>query len=527
MITVSNLSLIFSDKKLFENINVKFTKGNCYGVIGANGSGKTTFLKVLSGEMESSTGNIIVEKGKRLVVLRQDHFKYDEFSIIDTVMMGHTRLYEIMIEKDKLYSKPDFNEEDGILAAGLEGEFEELDGWNAEYHAQILLKGLGVEVKDLNIKMKETKSSDKVKILLAQALFGSPDILLLDEPTNHLDFHAISWLENFLIDYDNTVIVVSHDRHFLNKVCTHTFDIDRETGRLYVGNYDFWRESSELMLKLQNDSNKKKEQRIKELEAFVARFSANASKSKQATSRKRSLEKIELEEITASSRRYPFINFDIEKHLGKELLRVSGLTKIVEGVKILDNISFTVNSKEKAVILSKDDTAVTMLLEILSGNMDYDSGSITWGPTVNTDYLPINHESFFNGNDLNLIDWLKEYSKDQTETFIRGFLGRMLFNGDQALKKVKVLSGGEKMRCMFSKLMLSGANCLILDQPTNHLDLEAIQSLNEGLVKYKSSLIFTSHDHKFINTIADKIIDITDQGVTQKNMEFDQYLEEN
>jgi len=526
MITATNISLIFSDKKLFKDINVKFTKGNCYGIIGANGSGKSTFLKILSGDLESTTGDVIVEKGKRLAVLKQDHFAYNEYSILETVIMGHTRLHEITAEKERLYSKVDFNEEDGLEVAELEAEFEELDGWNVEYNVQVLLNGLGVEEKNIEAKMADIKSSDKVKILLAQALFGNPDILLLDEPTNHLDFNAISWLENFLIDYDNTVIVVSHDRHFLNKVCTHIFDIDRETGRLYVGNYDFWQKSSELMLKLINDSNKKKEQRIAELEAFVARFSANASKSKQATSRKKSLEKIQLEDITASSRKYPFINFSVERPLGRELLTVTGLTKTIDGIKILDDISFTINSGEKAVILSKNDLAATTLFEILSGNMEPDCGTIKWGTTVTTDYLALNNESFFNDNNLNLIDWLKQYSVDKTNTFIRGFLGRMLFSGDQTLKQVKVLSGGEKMRCMFSKLMLSGANCLLLDQPTNHLDLESIQSLNDGLVKYTGSILFSSHDYEFISTVADKVIEITPKGVFQKSIKFDEYLED-
>jgi ATPase subunit of ABC transporter with duplicated ATPase domains len=465
MITANNISLIFSDKKLFNDINVKFTKGNCYGVIGANGSGKSTFLKILSGDLDSTTGDIIIEKGKRLAVLKQDHFAYNEYSILETVIMGHTRLYEIIKEKERLYSKADFNDEDGLLAAELEAEFEELDGWNAEYNVQLLLNGLGVEEKNIETKMADIKSSDKVKILLAQALFNNPDILLLDEPTNHLDFNAINWLENFLIDYDNTIIVVSHDRHFLNKVCTHIFDIDRETGKLYVGNYDFWQKSSELMLKLMNDSNKKKEERIKELEAFIARFSANASKSKQATSRKKSLEKIELDNITPSSRKYPFINFAIEKPLGKELLTVNGLSKTINGVKILNDINFSMNGREKAVILSKNDLAASTLLQILSGNMEPDTGTIKWGSTVITDYLGLNNEVFFKDCNLNLIDWLKQYSYDKTNTFIRGFLGRMLFSGDQPLKEIKVLSGGEKMRCMFSKLMLSGANCLLLDQP--------------------------------------------------------------
>ncbi len=526
MITATNISLIFSDKKLFKDINVKFLKGNCYGVIGANGSGKSTFLKIMSGDLEPTTGEIIIEKGKRLAVLKQDHFAYNEYSIIETVIMGHKRLYEIIKEKERLYCKADFNEEDGLIVAELEAEFEELDGWNAEYNVQVLLNGLGVEEKNIETKMADIKSGDKVKILLAQALFGNPDILLLDEPTNHLDFKAINWLENFLIDYDNTVIVVSHDRHFLNKVCTHIFDIDRETGKLYVGNYDFWQKSSELMLKLVNDSNKKKEQRISELEAFIARFSANASKSKQATSRKKSLEKIELENITASSRKYPFINFSIEKSLGKELLTVTGLTKTIDGIKVLDNINFSVMAEEKAVILSKNDVVVTTLLEILSGNMEPDSGSIKWGSTVVKDYLALNNEDFFKNNNLNLIEWLMQFSADKTNSFIRGLLGRMLFSGDQPLKEVKVLSGGEKVRCMFSKLMLSGANCLLLDQPTNHLDLESIQALNDGLVKYKGSILFSSHDHEFIGTIANKIIEITPKGVFQKNIKFDEYLED-
>lgn len=526
MITATNISLMFSDKKLFKDINVKFITGNCYGVIGANGSGKSAFLRILSGDLEPTTGDVIVEKGKRLAVLKQDHFAYNEYSILETVIIGHTRLHEITIEKEKLYSKPDFNDADGLAVAELEAEFEELDGWNVEYNVHMLLNGLGVEEKNLETKMMDIKASDKVKILLAQALFGNPDILLLDEPTNHLDFNAIRWLENFLIDYDNTVIVVSHDRHFLNKVCTHIFDIDREKGTLYVGNYDFWKTSSELMLKLTNDSNKKKEQKIAELEEFIARFSANASKSKQATSRKNTLEKIELEDITPSSRKYPFINFSVEKKLGKELLNVTNLTKTIDGVKILDDISFSVNADEKVVILSKNDIVASTLLEILSGNIEPDSGIIKWGPTVVTDYLALNNESFFKDNDLNLIDWLKQYSDDKTNSFIRGFLGRMLFSGDQTLKQVKVLSGGEKMRCMFSKLMLSGANCLLLDQPTNHLDLESIQSLNDGLVKYSGALLFSSHDHEFIGTIANKIIEITPKGVFQKKITFDEYLED-
>jgi len=523
MITCTNLGLVFSDKKLFEDINVKFTAGNCYGVIGGNGAGKSTFLKLLSGLKDSTSGHVSIDKGKRLAFLKQDHFEYEEFKVLDTVIMGHKRLFEIMQEKDALYLKENFSEEDGIKASELEMEFAELDGWNAEVDAEMLLQGLGLS-KDLYQKqMKDILGGEKVKVLLAQALFGNPDILLLDEPTNHLDFKAIKWLENFLMDYENTVITVSHDRHFLNKVCTHIFDIDRATGKLYVGNYDFWHQSSKLALRLIKDANKKKEEKIKELEAFVARFSANASKSKQATSRKKALEKIQIDQITPSSRRYPFIGFDIERKPGKELLEVTNLNKTIDGIEVLKNVTFSLNPFDKAVLLGSD-LQKTTLLQILSGEMEADSGEIKWGVTVEKGYLPANNDAYFKDNDTNLIDWLREYSSDPHEAFIRGFLGRMLFGGDEPLKKVKVLSGGEKMRCMFSKLMLTNANTLLVDQPTNHLDLESIQAVNEGLIAYKGSIVFTSHDQEFINTIANKVVEITDNGVLAIEMNFEDYL---
>jgi len=523
MITCNNLGLVFSDKKLFEEINVKFTAGNCYGVIGGNGAGKSTFLKLLSGEKDSTSGNVSIEKGKRLAFLKQDHFEYENVKVLDAVIMGHKRLYEIMVEKDELYLKEDFSEEDGLKASDLEMEFAELDGWNAEPDAEMLLQGLGVDKSVYQKQMKDILGADKVKVLLAQALFGNPDILLLDEPTNHLDFKAIKWLENFLMDYESTVITVSHDRHFLNKVCTHIFDIDRATGKLYVGNYDFWHQSSQLALRLVKDANKKKEEKIKELEAFVARFSANASKSKQATSRKKALDKIQVDSITPSSRRYPFIGFDIQRKPGKELLEVSNLSKTIDGVKVLNNVSFILNPFDKAILLGTD-LQKTTLLKILSGEIEADEGSFKWGVTVEHSYLPANNDEYFKNNDDSLIEWLREYSSDPHEAFIRGFLGRMLFSGDEPLKKVNVLSGGEKMRCMFSKLMLSNANTLLIDQPTNHLDLESIQAVNEGLIAYKGSIIFTSHDQEFINTIANKVVELTENGALALEMNFEDYL---
>jgi ATPase subunit of ABC transporter with duplicated ATPase domains len=524
MITVSDVSLNFSDKKLFEDINVKFLPGNCYGVIGANGAGKSTFLKILSGDIDSNKGNVYIEPGQRMAVLKQNHYEFEDYYVLDTVIMGYPKLYDTMKSREELYSKSEFTEEDGIKAGDLEAEFAEMNGWEAEYNAQKLLSSLGVDKDYYDKKMSELPEKDKVKVLLAQALFGDPDILLMDEPTNGLDFKAISWLEEFLIDYDKLVIVVSHDRHFLNKVCTHMLDVDYNTAKLYPGNYDFWYQSSQLALQQAKDSNKKKEQKIKELEDFIARFSANASKSKQATSRKKSLEKIELEEIKPSSRKYPFIGFTLNRDLGKDVLTVEGLTKTIDDKKVINNISFTLNRGDKVILLGYDDVAKTTLLKILAGEIKPDKGTIKWGQTVEYDYFPSDNSKYFENNDLNLIEWLAQYSKDTSEIFLRGFLGRMLFSGEQPLKTVKVLSGGEKVRCMFSKLMLSGANLLLLDHPTNHLDLESIQAVNDGLVAYKGCLIFTSHDHSFIETIANKVIEITNTGTFVKDMTFNEYL---
>jgi len=524
MITVSNLDLIFPDKKIFEDVNLQFTSGNCYGVIGANGAGKSTFLKILSGEKESTKGNVIIEKGNRMAVLKQDHFEYDQYSVIETVIMGHKRLFNIMQEKEVLYDKEPFTDKDGLHLANLEAEFAEIDGWNAESDAEKLLNGLAVPKKVFKKKMSEVLGKDKVKVLLAQALFGNPNILLLDEPTNHLDFKAIKWLENFLLDYDQTVITVSHDRHFLNKVCTHTVDIDYSKVKLYSGNYDFWRESSQLMKKLMLDSNKKKEEKIKSLQAFIARFSANASKSSQATSRKKSLDKINLEDIVPSSRRYPFVGFDIARNLGKDVLEVTNLSASYKGEKVFNNVSFILNRGDKVAITGKSDLARTLLLKVLAGLVEPDSGTIKWGQTVIKANLPADNTEFFKDNDLNLIEWLRQYSKDPADSYLRGFLGRMLFSGDEPLKKVKYLSGGEKMRCMFSRLMLSEANTLIIDQPTNHLDLEAIQSVNQGLKDYKGSLLLSSHDHSLLATVTNKVVEIFENGAYVFEGPFDEYL---
>lgn len=526
MIQVTNLGLRFSDRKLFDEVNMKFTPGNCYGVIGANGAGKSTFLKILSGDIEPTEGEVFITPGERLAVLKQDHFEFDEYSVMDTVIMGHKRLYDIMKEKDALYMKEDFSEADGMRAAELEGEFAELDGWDAESNAEKLLNGLGVDSNLFQKKMADVHSGDKVKILLAQSLFGSPDNLLLDEPTNHLDFRAISWLEEFLINYDKTMIVVSHDRHFLNKVCTHMVDIDFSKAKMFVGNYDFWYESSQLMLRLMKDQNKKKEERVKELQDFIARFSSNASKAKQATSRKKTLEKINIEDIQPSSRRYPFVGFTPEREAGKDILAVEGITKVVDGVKVLDNVSFTVNKGDKIVFLSRNDLAKTLLFKILMGEEEADSGTFKWGVTTSQAYLPKDNTEFFEGIEYNLVDWLRQYSEEKTETFIRGFLGKMLFSGDEPLKKCNVLSGGEKVRCMFSKLMLSKANVLLLDEPTNHLDLESIEAVNNGLIAFKGTMLFTSHDHKFIETISNRVIEITPSGLFDKEIEFDDFLED-
>ena len=525
MLQVNNLSLKFNTRVLFENVNLKFEKGNCYGVIGANGAGKSTFLKVLSGEIDSTTGEVVMSKGERMSVLKQDHNAYDEYKVLDTVIMGNTKLYSIMKEKDALYSKEDFTEADGIKAGELEAEFADLNGWNAESDAAILLSGLGIDVSYHEKLMKDLSGAEKVKVLLASALFGDPDILILDEPTNYLDIEAKVWLEEFLLNFDNTVIVVSHDRHFLNKVCTHMLDIDYGKITLFIGNYDFWYESSQLILKQMKDSNKKKEEKIKELKDFIARFSANASKSKQATSRKKSLEKIELEEMKASSRRYPYINFEVERPLGKDVLELKGISKTIDGEVVLKNMNLTINTNDKVGFVGTNELAITTLFKIITGELEPDSGEVKWGTTVKYDYFPKNHDKFFDNN-YDLIDWLRQFSKEQEEPFIRGFLGRMLFSGDEALKKVKVLSGGEKVRCMMSKLMLSGANVLVMDDPTNHLDIESITSLNKGMENFKGALLFSSHDHELLSTVANRIIEFKEDGkYIDKMMNYDEYLE--
>lgn len=526
MIAVNGVGLRYGDKKLFEDVNLKFTPGNCYGVIGANGAGKSTFLKILSGDVEPNEGDVSITPGERLAVLKQDHFEFDEFAVLNTVIMGHKRLYEIMQEKDALYMKEDFSEEDGIKASELEGEFAELDGWDAEVSAEKLLMGLGI-TKDLHSKtMKELEGGEKVKVLLAQSLFGTPDILLLDEPTNHLDFRAITWLEEFLINYQNTVIVVSHDRHFLNKVCTHMVDIDFGKIKLVVGNYDFWYESSQLALRLMKDQNKKKEEKMKELQNFIARFSSNASKAKQATARKKMLDKISLDDIQPSSRRYPFVGFTPDREAGKEILTVDGISKTISGEKILDNVSFTVNKEDKIIFLSRNEQAKTLLFEILMGEVEPDEGTFKWGITTTQSHLPKDNANYFEDMDLSLVDWLRQYSTEKDETFVRGFLGKMLFSGEEPLKNCTVLSGGEKVRCMFSRLMLSGANVLLLDEPTNHLDLESIQAVNNGLVAFKGTMLFTSHDHKFVETIANRVIELTPNGTFDKVTTFDEFLED-
>ncbi|ABS22286.1 ABC-F family ATP-binding cassette domain-containing protein [Bacillus cytotoxicus] len=526
MITVSNVSLRFADRKLFEDVNIKFTPGNCYGLIGANGAGKSTFLKILSGEIEPTTGDVHITPGERLAVLKQNHFEYEEFPVLETVIMGHTRLYEVMQEKNAIYMKEDFSDEDGMRAAELEGEFAELNGWEAESEAAILLKGLGIGEELHDKKMSELTGAEKVKVLLAQALFGQPDVLLLDEPTNHLDLKAIQWLENFLMNFENTVIVVSHDRHFLNKVCTHMADLDFGKIQLYVGNYDFWYESSQLALKLTQDANKKKEEKIKELQNFIARFSSNASKAKQATSRKKLLDKITLDDIKPSSRRYPFVGFTPEREVGNDLLTVEGLSKTIDGEKVLDNVYFTLNKGDKVAFIGRNDIAMTTLFKILMGEMEPDSGSFKWGVTTSQSYFPRDNSAYFENSEYNLVEWLRQFSpQDESESFLRGFLGRMLFSGEEVKKNVSVLSGGEKVRCMLSKMMLSGANVLVLDDPTNHLDLESITALNNGLIAFKGTILFTSHDHQFVQTIANRIIEVTPNGVIDKETTYDEYLE--
>ncbi|MFB9762409.1 MULTISPECIES: ABC-F family ATP-binding cassette domain-containing protein [Bacillaceae] len=526
MIQVSNVSLRYGDRKLFDDVNIKFTPGNCYGLIGANGAGKSTFLKILSGEIEANTGDVIITPGERLAVLKQNHFEYEEVEVLKTVIMGHTRLWKVSQEKDAIYMKENFTDEDGMRAAELEGEFAELNGWEAESDAAILLKGLGIG-EDLHYKkMAELSGAEKVKVLLAQALFGKPDILLLDEPTNHLDMKAVRWLEDFLLNFENTVIVVSHDRHFLNKVCTHMADLDFSRIQIYVGNYDFWYESSQLALKIGQDANKKKEEKIKELQAFIARFSSNASKAKQATSRKKLLDKITLDDIRPSSRRYPFVGFTPNREVGNDLLRVEGLTKTIDGEKVLDNVSFTVNKGDKIAFVGRSEIAHTTLFKILSGEMEPDAGSYKWGVTTSQAYFPRDNSAYFENSELNLVEWLRQFSpEDESESFLRGFLGRMLFSGEEVLKKASVLSGGEKVRCMLSKMMLSGANVLLFDDPTNHLDLESITALNNGLISFKGTMLFTSHDHQFVQTIANRVIEITPNGIMDKQTTFDEYLE--
>ena len=524
MISANNITLRVGKKALFEDVNIKFTEGNCYGLIGANGAGKSTFLKILSGQLEPTNGDVVITPGQRLSFLQQDHFKYDAYTVLDTVIMGNKRLYEIMKEKDAIYAKADFTDEDGIRASELEGEFAEMNGWEAESDAATLLNGLGIETDLHYSQMADLTGSQKVKVLLAQALFGNPDILLLDEPTNHLDLPAIEWLEEFLINFDNTVIVVSHDRYFLNKVCTHTADIDYGKIQLYAGNYDFWFESSQLLIKQMKEANKKKEEKIKELQEFISRFSANASKSKQATSRKRALEKIQLDDMRPSSRKYPYIDFRPNREIGNEVLMVENLSKTIDGVKVLDNISFTLGHDDKVAFVGANEQAITTLFKILVGEMEPDEGNYKWGVTTSQAYFPKDNTAEFD-NDLTITDWLTQYSEIKDATYVRGFLGRMLFPGEDGIKRVRVLSGGEKVRCLLSKMMISGANILILDEPTNHLDMESITALNNGLIKFPGVILFTSHDHQFVQTTANRIMEIL-QNVTiiDKITTYDEYL---
>lgn len=530
MITVTNVSLNFSGQNLFSDVNLKFTPGNCYGVIGANGAGKSTFLKILSGELDSTTGEVSIDPNCRMSVLKQDHFAYDEYTVLDTIIMGNKRLYDIMKEKDALYEKEDFSDEDGIKAAELEAEFAEMDGWEADSNASKLMQGLGLDESIMYSQMADLGGNEKVKVLLAQALFGDPDIILLDEPTNHLDLQAIEWLEDFLLDYEGTVIVVSHDRYFLNVVCTHIVDIDYSKVKMYVGNYEFWYESSQMMERLIKQQNKKAEEKIKELQTFIQRFSANKSKSKQATSRKKMLDKLTVEELPASSRRYPFVGFDMDREAGRDLLTVDELSKTVNGEKLLNNISFTLNHDDKIAIIGENEIAITALMQILAGEDEPDEGTVKWGVSTSRSYFPKDNSKYFDGCELNLVDWLRQYSaagfETQNESYIRGFLGRMLFSGDDVFKQVNVLSGGEKVRCMLSRMMLYGSNVLILDQPTNHLDLESITAVNNGLKAFKGNVIFASHDHEFVNTVANRIIDIREDGtIVDRMCTFDEYIE--
>jgi ATPase subunit of ABC transporter with duplicated ATPase domains len=526
MIQASNISLRVGKKALFEDVNIKFTEGNCYGIIGANGAGKSTFLKILSGRLEPTTGEISITPGQRLSFLEQDQFKYDDQIVLDTVIQGNQHLYDVRQEKDAIYAKPDFSDEDGIRASELEAEFADMDGWNAEADAETLLNGLGVATENHQKLMKELPGALKVKVLLARALFGNPDILLLDEPTNHLDLDAIAWLEEFLINFENTVIVVSHDRYFLNKVCTHIADIDYGKIQLYSGNYDFWYESSQLILKQRKEANKKKEEQIKELKEFISRFSANAAKSKQATSRKKALEKIELDDIRPSSRKYPYIDFRPKREIGNEVLTVDGLTKTIDGKKVLDNISFVVGHDDKIAFVGGNEAAKTVLFEILTGNMEPDSGSYKWGVTTSQSYFPKDNSKIFNDNDMIIADWLTQYSEIKDATYVRGFLGRMLFAGEDGNKKMKVLSGGERVRVLLSRMMIEASNVLILDEPTDHLDMESITALNQGLIKFKGVILFSSRDHQIVETTANRIMEILPDGsMIDKITTYDEYLE--
>ncbi len=525
MITVSDVSLNFGGQNLFKHVDLKFVPGNCYGVIGANGAGKSTFLRILSGDLEPSTGEVIVAPKTRMSVLKQDHYAYDEFTVLDTIIQGNARLYEVMKQKDALYAKEDFSDEDGALAAELEGEFAEMNGWDAETEAAQLLQGLGIGDEHLYDLMSTLPDREKVKILLARALFGHPDIILLDEPTNHLDIDSIRWLEDFLMDYTGTVIVVSHDRHFLNNVCTHIVDVDYTQIKIYVGNYDFWYASSQLMQKMMRDQNKKREDKIRELQSFIERFSANKSKSRQATSRRKLLEKLSVEEMPASSRRYPYVGFQMEREPGKEILTVENLTKTVDGVKVLDDVSFRVNRGDKIAFVGQDEIATTTLFKIINGELEPDSGSYKWGSTITTSYFPKDNSAYFDGVKLPILQWLSQYAADNTETYLRGFLGKMLFSGDDVLKPVEVLSGGEKVRCMLSRMMMYSSNVLMLDQPTNHLDLESITAVNDGLSAFPGIVLFSSYDHQFVQTVANRIMELKDGKLLDKKMTYDEFLE--
>ena len=527
MINVTNVSMNFSGQPLFKDVDLKFTSGNCYGIIGANGAGKSTFLRILSGDLEPTTGNVSIKPGVRMSVLKQDHFAYDEYTVLDTVIMGNARLYEVMKEKDAIYMKEDFSDEDGIRAAELEAEFAEMDGWEAESDVSRLLQGLGLSQDILWMQMDSLTGKEKVKVLLAQALFGKPGIILLDEPTNHLDVKAIEWLEDFLMDYEGTVLVVSHDRHFLNTVCTNMVDVDYGKIRMYVGNYEFWYESSQLVQKMIRDQNKKNADKIKELQAFIQRFSANKSKSKQATSRRKLLDKLTVEEMPASSRRYPFVGFNMDREPGKDILIVEGISKTIDGVKVLDNVSFRVNKDDKIAFVGENEIANTTLFKIIMGEMEPDEGSYKWGVTITTSYFPMDNSAYFNGCTMNLVEWLSQYTSETTESFMRGFLGRMLFSGDDVYKEVQVLSGGEKVRCMLSRMMLFGSNALVLDQPTNHLDLESITAVNQGLTNFKGNVLFASHDHEFIQTIANRIMEFRPDGtLIDRLCTYDEYIGE-